>query len=530
MTSLASTRSAVRFACPALLAVLLAVLLAGCAHDAARTGVSTDWVAGRAEPAFDPDGPPDALRWALERQLSMGLVERDSSGAIRNAIADSIGCSRDSLTWTFRLRARLRFTDRTPVTSEDVSAALKAGLAREDHATRAWLLAAVAGVQNVRAGRPLPALGIDTPDARRLVLKLARPDRRILEALAVPGVSTPWKRRSGSWLDAVGVGPYRVGAENPGRSLTLVAGAPVAGVAALKDTLHVRFILGAARAGAVMRLAHADLIWPLASGTLSQPFAAGWSLERRSAEPGRRLLLVLRADLPPISRAETRQVLASAINREELVTALGEGCEPIRRWLPGARSAYEWPRLESPSDRRVRLAESGDGSQRPESFHFALAYDADLSGAEIARALQGQWARAGHYAELRPLRGQAASTQALAAAAAQAELVESQAVLPGAEAELAQLVLPLRGPAVGSFRTGWRTREFDRWIAVAEPAVGFDPDFAQTRLAQDRVVLPLASIPWRMAIRNRGAQPRVHPAFGPGWTAVNSTRVETRTR
>ena len=212
------------------------------------------------------------------------------------------------------------------------------------------------------------------------------------------------------------------------------------------------------------------------------------------------------------------------------MTALGEGCEPIRRWLSGARSAYEWPRLESPTDRRVRLAEAADENERPESFHFALAYDTDLSGAEIARALQGQWARAGHYAELRPLRGQAASAEALAPAAAQAQLVESQAVFPGAEAELAQLVLPLRGPAVGSFRTGWRTREFDRWIAVAEPAAGFDPDLAQARLAQDRVVLPLASIPWRMAIRNRGVRPHVHPAFGPGWTAVNSARVDTRTR
>jgi ABC-type transport system substrate-binding protein len=510
--------------------VLLALPLGGCARPAAPARAGVDWVAGHAAPAFDPDGPPDALRWALERQLSMGLVERDSSGAIRKALADSIACSRDSLTWTFRLRDRLRFTDRTPVTSEHFRAALEAGLARTDHATRAWLLAAVAGVQNLRAGRPLPALGIETPDARTLVLRLSRPDRRLLEKLSVPGVSTPWKRRSGSWRDAVGVGPYRVSAENPERSLTLVAVRSVAGVAPLTDTLHVHFLLGAARAGAVIRLAHADLIWPLAPGTLSQPFAPGWSLERRAAEPGRRLLLVLRADLPPLTRPETRQTLASAINREELVAALGAGCEPLRRWLPGARTDYEWPRLESPSDRRVRLAASSDKSQRPESFHFALAYDADLSGAEIARALQGQWARAGHYADLRPLRGPAATAQALAAAAAQAQLVESEALLPGVENELALLVMPLRGPAVGSFRTGWRTREFDRWVVAAEPAPGFDPDFAQARLAQDRVVLPIASIPWRMAFRNGGTRPSVHPAYGPGWTTVNSSPAAVSTR
>ncbi|MCE9626772.1 MAG: hypothetical protein K8R56_02510, partial [Candidatus Eisenbacteria bacterium] len=91
----------------------------------------------------------------------------------------------------------------------------------------------------------------------------------------------------------------------------------------------------------------------------------------------------------------------------------------------------------------------------------------------------------------------------------------------GAEAELATLVLPMRGPAVGSFRTGWRTREFDRWIALPEPAPGFDATAVQARLAEDRVVLPLASIPWQMAVRLGGIPPVVQAATGPGWTTTH---------
>src|SRR5882724_11165111 len=105
----------------------------GCGGRAAPQHSSADWVAGRAEPAFDPDGPPDALRWALERQLSIGLVERDSAGVLRPGIADSIAVRPDSLAWTFRLRARLRYTDGSPVRSADVRAALVGGLGREDH-------------------------------------------------------------------------------------------------------------------------------------------------------------------------------------------------------------------------------------------------------------------------------------------------------------------------------------------------------------------------------------------------------------
>ena len=41
--------------------------------DAGRSparGTSCVWVAGRPEPAFDPAGPPDPLRWSLERLLA----------------------------------------------------------------------------------------------------------------------------------------------------------------------------------------------------------------------------------------------------------------------------------------------------------------------------------------------------------------------------------------------------------------------------------------------------------------------------
>ena len=188
----------VRTVALATLAVL--VLSSGCTRRASAPVSSLTWFSGRALPAFDPDGAPDALRFALERHLSRGLVERDSSGRVRQGIASEIECSEDSLTWTFRLPASLRFTDGTPVTSADVREALIAGLGRDDHATRSWLLSAVRGVSQVRAGRPLPALGIDAPDERSLVLRLAVRDRRLLEKLAVPGVSTPWAwGPTGSW-------------------------------------------------------------------------------------------------------------------------------------------------------------------------------------------------------------------------------------------------------------------------------------------------------------------------------------------
>jgi hypothetical protein len=228
-----------------------------------------------------------------------------------------------------------------------------------------------------------------------------------------------------------------------------------------------------------------------------------------------------------------REALARAVNHEELLTALGSRGVEVHRWLPDAVQLYEWPRLDPravEAARRSERATAPGARARRASWHVVLAYDADGAGAEVARSLQGQWARAGHDAELRPLRGGEAVREALAARAAQAQLVESQALLTGPEAELALLVLPVRGPAVGGFRTGWRTREYDRWVALPEAHQDLDPDAVQRVLAEERVVLPLATLPWQFAIRDAARLPVVHPAFGPGWTGPGTPRVGERSR
>jgi len=519
------------------LALALAAVVAGCSGPAPPSVTTLTWYAGRARPAFDPDGPPDALRIALERHLSRGLLERDTTGRVVPGLADSLGCSPDSLTWRFRLREGLRFTDGTPVTSADLRAALVGGLGRDDHATRAWLLGAVRGVAQVRPGRALPPLGLETPDPRTLVVRLAAPDRRLLEKLAVPGVATPWRRRGGDWRDAVGVGPYRVLAADGVRELVLVAATPAAGREASLDTLRVRFGGGGTRARAALRSGFADALWPVPPGTLEQPLPRDWSLRLRRTDPPRRLLLVLRADVPPLTRASVRRSLAGAINREELLAAAGARGEALRRWPPGARRAFEWPRLETPTERAARRAAEPassrsrrGGSGRPESHHLVLAFDADLAGGLVASRLQSQWERAGHYVDLRALRGTAAVQEALRPAAAQAQLVEAQAPIPGPGPELAALVLPLRGPAVGSFRTGWRTRDYDRAIASRGTTPEPDPDAVQAVLEEDRIVLPLLELPWRLALRNGAPPPVVHPADGPEWTRPTGSAAGARTR
>jgi ABC-type transport system substrate-binding protein len=530
-----------------LLAIALVLLPAGCSAPRPPARTVTLWLAGHPLPAFDPDGPRDALRVALERQLSRGLVDVDSAGRVEPVLADSIGCTQDSLTWTFRLRGDARFTDGTPVTSADIRAALVGGLGRADHATREWLLAAVKGIASPRKGGSAVAYGIETAGPSRLVLRLAVRDARLLEKLAVPGVSTPWKRRTGSWRDAVGAGPYRIAGADGDRMLTLAAATTRTGVRAAADTLRVRFLPGAIRVRNILRRSGADVVWPLPPGFLDAGLPEGWEVAAAPAVPGRRLLLVMRPDVPPLGKIEVRESLARAIRPAEL--ALRSTGEPLVRWLPGASLAFAWPAQESATERGTRdeaerirrvearreLAQRSTNRHvpvgaRPESYHVVLAFDADGAGANVATALQGQWAAAGDYAELRALRGDAALSEPLRAAGAQATLVVSQAPLPGLVPELAQLVQPLRGPVRGGFRSGWRTREFDRWLLPQGSTAVLDPDTVQQRLSAARIVYPIADLPWRVAFRTGAPRPRIDPRHGPDWTLPSNGVADARTR
>lgn len=495
----------------------LATLLA-CARESEREGPRVGhWLVGRTAPTFDPDGPPDEVRAAIERQLSVGLVERDSAGVPGPGLAERHELSPDGLVWTFHLRRGMRFTDGTPLTADAVREALVAGLARTDHATRAWELAAVEGVQRVT--RDVRKVGIECPDDHTVRVRLAHPAPDLLERLARPGVGVPFRARQGSWSEAVGVGPWRVAQWSDRHSLTLVAADTVVGRIASCDTLHIRFVTGAARVLGVVRDGGADFAWPLPAGVVDQRLPEDWRLESRPARPWRRLLLVLRGDLAPTSSLAVRASLVQGIDRDALGDALGVRGAIDTQWLPDATQDVPWPLPP------IAVEPNGTGRRpsrepsRPVSHHVVLAYDPDGTTSDLARDLQGMWARAGHYADLRAQGGAKGREAALASSGAQARLVEVQDLIP----EGPGVVEPWsggHGAAVGGFRSGLRG-------GLPEP---WEPDSCNRLLVRERVVLPVARLPWLWALRDGAPRPAVHPALGPEWWSVGTVAGRPGTR
>ena len=494
------------------LALCASLLLTSCASHHRRPATTFTWVVGQGCPAFDPQGPPEAVRWALERMRSRGLVERDSSGRIVPMAAERWEVSADSLRWTFHLRAGLVFTDGSPCTSADFARALQAGFARRDHSTQRWLLGALAGLDRARPGKPLPRLGLATPDGLTLEFGLAHPDPRLLEILALPGMATPWhvSGKTGGW--PAGLGPYAPVRESDTRwvlaraaSAAWLTGEP----GAVADTLQVRFAMGASRVHFLLRSGVADLAWPLPPGAFALPAPAGYRTVAREATPARRLLLVMRADLPPTSKPAARHALAHGLHRGDLAERLGMHGGAPAAWLAGG-TPFEFP---TRSEEEVRgWLERGDLGR---SMHVGMTYSSDGVGGEVARGMQGEWAKFGLDVELQPVRAISFGARALDPAGANIMLIEEQALFDDPAAELAGYVLPMRDPPVGAFRTNWRTREFDAWIAPGPPRATLDRAFAERRLGEEDIVLPLSGLRWVWFQRAGGPDAPFHPRFGP---------------
>jgi ABC-type transport system substrate-binding protein len=490
------------------LAAAAIALVASCAPRSSLPRPHAVWVVGADAPAFDPGGPPDFRRAAIARLLTHGLVEEDTTGRVVAAAADSIGISDDSLLYTFRLRPGLTFVDGSLCRSADFRAALVRGLARTDHSTARWQLAALRGVDAIRAGRALPALGIETPDSSTLRLRLATPDPLLLRKLALPGTSDAWRApASGGWSGAVGLGPYRVLHADSVRSLVLIRAHSARDRGDLADTLSVRFAPNAARVRSFLRAGKADLVWPLPPNFMHEALPAGYRAVSQDARPARWLVLVMRADVPPLSRLPARHALAHGINRAEVLRSLGIRPGEFGPWLDGA-PPFEFPRLDPQEIESWR-----ERGKLGRSFHVVMAYDAYGPAAEVARAMQGEWSAHAIYVELTPLAGER-RTRELLGGQAHAVLADVQGLLPD-PLGLAGYVMPLRGPAVGPVRTGWRTRDFDRWILPARRGSPWDPAWAQHRFEEERIVLPLARLPWTWIERAAGPVAPFHPRYGP---------------
>jgi len=372
-----------------ILALATSLLLAGCRRDAGKEPERTLTVAVRSDvTGIFPNAPMTNDSYTLDVNANVfeGLVRLDAQLVPQPAIALRWE-NPDALTWVFRLRPGIRFSDGTPVTAGDVVASLQA--ARELH----WC--------NEGA---LPAIeSVSAPDDATVRLRTRVPFPNLLPrlhyAFVLPAAAV---RRLP--VPAVGTGPFVVERWEPGVALTLVRSETFRGPPSTYS--RIRFEVVPLDADRVARVTSggaqlADTV-PLAEVARLEKDAS----VRMIVQPGLRVVfLAPRLDREPFSDERVRAALDLAIDREELIrNALGGRGYPATQLVTPAVFGYDRTRTAAPADRvraRKLLAEAG----HPDGLAVRLECSEKMyaGAASLLREVVRQLGEAGLRVEVKPL-------------------------------------------------------------------------------------------------------------------------------
>jgi oligopeptide transport system substrate-binding protein len=259
-----------------------------------------------------------------------GLVGRGPSKKPEPASAESWTVSPDGLSWTFRLRPGLEWSDGTPLTAEDFVYSYRRLLDPASAASNAGLFLALRNARKiVQKQMPPDALGVRAPDPRTIVMELEYPVPYFLQILtntqAVPVPRHVIEKLGRDWTrpgSLVSNGPYVLAERVPQSYVKLVKNPRYRDAAAVRiDEVfwHPTQDLGAAFRS--FRAGEMDVVLNVAPDDL------GWIRENQpealhTGPIHATYLLVLNVARKPLDDVRVRRALSLAIDRDAIANQL----------------------------------------------------------------------------------------------------------------------------------------------------------------------------------------------------------------
>lgn len=162
--------------------------------------------------SLDPAFVKDLYEGIVSGFLFSGLVQFGTGEEIEPALAESWTVLDEGKTYRFKLRENGKFSDGTPITSEDVKYSLSRILAPATVSQRKWVLDRIEGAEDFVAGKTHELAGVQILSANEVVIKLSRPYPPFLQMLAMPNAVIIPKNSAGSGTPDPGFTARPVGA------------------------------------------------------------------------------------------------------------------------------------------------------------------------------------------------------------------------------------------------------------------------------------------------------------------------------
>ncbi len=175
--------------------ITLALLLALATMSALAETVIYRGIFGEPE-SLDPDRSGLAAEIAVINDLFVGLTTNDPWGKVEPGLAESWQASEDGLSWRFKLRPDLKWSDGEPLTAEDFVFSFRRAVTPATAATMADRLFMIRNAEAILNGEAEPtALGVSAPAADEVLIELAHP-APALPTLLLSGIGFPTPRHA----------------------------------------------------------------------------------------------------------------------------------------------------------------------------------------------------------------------------------------------------------------------------------------------------------------------------------------------
>lgn len=485
---------------------------------------------------LDPAIGYDWQNWSMIKSLFSRLTDyTPGTDKLIPSLAESFAVAPDGLTYTFKLRPGVKFSNGREVVAADVKYSIERAVSPKTQGPGGGFFGAIDGYDDMIAGKSDTLPGIGTPDDETVVFKLTRPDATFLHVLAINFASVVPKEAveaaAGDFgKKPVGSGTFTLKDWTIGQKLVFeknpnyfVKGMP------LIDGFTVE--VGQEPLVALLRLQKGEVdiagdgIPPAKFIEMkNSPDAAATIVDGDQLQTG---YVSLNTKVKPLDNVKVREALNHAINKERVTRIVNGRATPANQPLPPLMPGYDksFKGYDYSVDKaKALLKEAG----LPNGFSTVLYASSTDPNPRIAQSIQQDLAAVGVKAEIKAL----ANANVIAAGGTEGE---AAMIWSGGMAWIADFpdpsnfygpILGCAGATAGGWNWSWYCNEAIDKRAKDADAMS-DPAQAGARAAAWGKIFTdiMADSPWIPVFNERRVVAKSKRMGGSGMIYVDPTRV-----
>ncbi|MGG0792062.1 peptide ABC transporter substrate-binding protein [Peribacillus simplex] len=345
--------------------------------------------------------------WILEHTFE-GLTKKTEEGKIVPGSAESWETSEDGLTWTFKLKDGLKWSNGDPLTANDFEYAWKYALKPETAADYAYQLYYLKGGEayNSKKGKE-EDVGVKATDEHTLVVTLEQPTPYFLDLTSFYTfypINKKVQEENPKWaLDAkthVSNGPFKLTEWKHKESLKIEKNENYYDKDKIKlDAVNFALIEDENTAWQMYQSGELDLAYPLPVDIQGQMVNS----DDKEFKMGKELAVYyynFNTEVKPFNNAKVRKALSMAIERKEITENVAQGGQKpafgvVPPGIPDASGDFQENTgnlfKEDVAEAKKLLKEGLAEEGMKELPEFSILYNTLDSHKKIAEAVQGMW-------------------------------------------------------------------------------------------------------------------------------------------